>query len=228
MQRKLVAIALLIFLSLSADAKTGVVQVSQDPPLCGICFEQDNETLPDKHYFPTKEQTLSAGGGSFAPLMSEDALAISAQVWNTVAAHSGDAPSVAASFASNAPRRMPNGKHGEPSSEPADLKDTDWAWGGFRECNRGPEGKISAGCHSAAYDNLLCNSHYDECDDEFFALAVTAVKNADAMALRDLLHHSGSSTVVLNTRRSAIQLVGCSGDIVGHLPIDPSLLRALQ
>jgi hypothetical protein len=114
-----------------------------------------------------------------------------------------------------------------PTKEPAGFENSGWAWGGLRECDRGPEGRVSAGCHTTQYDNLLCNSHYDECDNEFFTLAVTAVNEGNARQLRHMLEHSGGGTVLLNRARAAIQLVGCSGDVIGNLPLSAALLRAL-
>lgn len=228
MQRNLAAVALLLFLSLNADAKPGATAVPQDSPLCGVCLELDNETLPDKHYFPSREEIMANGGVPLAGITSSDASSISSLVWTTQSSHAVQDESGEVNVGRGTTFARTDRKHGEPSMEPGDVKFSEWAWGGMKECGRGPEGKITAGCHTAHYDNLLCSSHYDDCDDELFTLAVNAVHRSDAAALRDLIEYPGRSTVVLNRGRSAIQLVGCTGEIVGHLPVDPALLRALR
>jgi hypothetical protein len=223
MKRVLGAVALLFLLSIHADARRELAPWSQLAVLCGRCMELDNETLPDKHYFPPidelgADQDLLPEPGTYA-----SAEAASEHIWTPASPHSlPHSPTIAtAGLTAGASAN----RHGEPSADPAAI-DADWAYGGLRECDRGPEGKISAGCHATQYDNLLCNSHYDDCDNELFALALTAVQSNDAEGLRELLEHSDGSAVVLNRKRSAIQFVGCTGNIVGHLPISAGLLRA--
>jgi hypothetical protein len=222
---KLSALTALLTLSLSASNPPRAASLAQDQPLCGVCLELDNETLPDKHYFPPPQNLTQANA---APL-AEHTLGISAQVWASAslhASHSGH--NARGEERAHGPAHASGGKHGSPSTVAADHEDADWAWGGVRECSAGPEGKISAGCHTAPYDNLLCNSHYNDCDDELFALAESAVNAGDAPALLRLMQQPGPAVVVLNKSRSAIQLVGCSGAIVGNFPLHAPLLRALQ
>ena len=81
MQKKLGAITLVLVLSLNSDGNSAVAPTIEDPPVCGICFELDNETLPDKHYFPTREELEAAGGVLPASFASGEIASISAQVW---------------------------------------------------------------------------------------------------------------------------------------------------
>jgi hypothetical protein len=223
MKRVLGAVALLFLLSINADARRELAPWSQLAVLCGKCMELDNETLPDKHYFPPIDELAADPDFHREPVVYTSARAASKHIWTPTSPHSLP-PSPTIATAGRVAGASAN-RHGEPSADPAAI-DADWAYGGLRECDRGPEGRISAGCHATQYDNLLCNSHFDDCDNELFALAVTAVQNNDAEELRELLEHSDGSAVVLNRKRSAIQFVGCTGNIVGHLPISEVLLRA--
>jgi hypothetical protein len=224
--RKLIALAFMTLLSLSAHNAPEAATLAQNSPLCGVCLELDNETLPDKHYFPRElpHALTSTELNSAAPLYSST---ISANVWAGDASHAHVHPPNAAADLVESPGSARK-KHSQLSRNGGDLENEQWAWGGVKECSNGPEGRISAGCHAAPYDNLLCNSHYDDCDDELFWIAESAVRGADVFTLLKLIHQTGSSTVVLNKRRAAIQLIGCSGDVVGHFPINITLLRALQ
>lgn len=66
--------------------------------------------------------------------------------------------------------------------------------------------------------------HFEVVDYERLRVALLA---ADGPAARAALATLGPSAAKFNARRSAIQLIGCNGDVVAHLPVTQIVAASL-
>lgn len=99
--------------------------------------------------------------------------------------------------------------------------------GGCKDCNYAPDGHI--GCHAYPIKGP-CYTHVVLCDsgmalelpEDEAILTVLAAGDVDGAA--ELVLSGG---VQLNRERRALQVLGCGGAVISHIPIDGSFLTDL-
>ena len=100
--------------------------------------------------------------------------------------------------------------------------------GGCKDCSHAPEGHI--GCHALPADGP-CYTHRLLCDpamalqlpEDEAILTVLAARDIDGAT--ELLRSGG---VQFNVERRALQMLGCKGAVISHIPIDGSFFADLM
>lgn len=108
---------------------------------------------------------------------------------------------------------------------------------GPNECNNdcaGSDHKITAAGENNTNDPYhTCDTHDREgceghqCNEEEQEQQAALLASASVDDLRELVHLYAAN-VVVNSHRKAIQVLGCSGEVVLHVPLPPDILESLQ
>ena len=206
-------------IGLGMVVEPAIATENQPEPQCANCRHKIRAFLPDLHYFPHDP------GNDDSTEDDGDLEKLAMTIWGL-----GSEPSAS----ELAPRRSRStearielavarrGQEHETAEDPEPEEEEGWSTVEDRKCEIELDG-----CHENQYWTN-CWSH-DECGpEEELATAVAAVQAENAIALRELMRGAGAKVVVVNKKRSAIQLLGCTGQVIGHLPVDQAFLEAVS
>jgi len=82
------------------------------------------------------------------------------------------------------------------------------------------------GCSAGACEWGNCPETEEQMTAEEFGTAIVIATEGSPAEISEILDQH-PRRVVLNEQRSAIQIKGCRGEIIAHIPVDPSRLAGL-